>query len=276
MRLPADGEAGGGRVVNCKGQDRRGTQREALLRLLRPQGCLLCFVCLLCFLSTTPFSAAEVLDKTGTFAGKTVPYKVVLPNNYDPAKAYPAVLAFSGGTQTMRTVESAVERFWRDEAGRRGYLVVIPATPDGWLYFEEEGMQIIPEFLDRFLRDYKVQGNKLHVAGNSNGGLSAFHIAASHPKYFWSVTGFPGYIYEPTREQVRALSGLCINMHVGELDTQWREAMEPQAKQFAAQKMKVRITVEPGQGHGIRTLEGEGAKRLFDQLEEARQGCARP
>ena len=276
MKLPADWGAGGARVGNGKGQDHRGTQRGAFLRLLRPQRCLLCFVCLLCFLSTTPFSAAEVLDKTGTFAGKTVPYKVVLPSNYDPAKAYPAVLAFSGGTQTMRTVESAVERFWREEAGRRGYLVVIPATPDGWLYFEEEGMQIIPEFLDRFLRDYKIQDNKLHVAGNSNGGLSAFHIAASHPKYFWSVTGFPGYIYEPTREQVRALSGLCINMHVGELDTQWREAMEPQAKQFAAQKMKVRITVEPGQGHGIRTLEGEGAKRLFDQLEEARQGCARP
>jgi len=275
MRLPVDGEAGGGRVGNLKGQDRRGPQRGAFLRLLRPQRCLLCFVCLLCFLSTTPFSAAEVLDKTGTFAGKTVPYKVVLPNNYDPAKAYPAVLAFSGGTQTMRTVESAVERFWREEAGRRGYLVVIPATPDGWLYFEEAA-QIFPEFLDRFLRDYKIQDNKLHVAGNSNGGLSAFHIAASHPQYFWSVTGFPGYIYEPTREQVRALSGLCINMHVGELDTQWREAMEPQAKQFAAQKMKVRITVEPGQGHGIRTLEGEGAKRLFDQLEEARQGCARP
>ncbi|MGH9784203.1 MAG: alpha/beta hydrolase-fold protein [Terriglobia bacterium] len=276
MKQEAGGrEADGKRVVNGKAQDRRGTRRGAFRPLLRPLRCFPCLVCFFCFLSAGPFAAAEVLDKSGTFAGRTVPYKVVLPSNYDPAKAYPAVLAFPGGTQTMRTVESAVERFWRDEAARRGYIVVIPATADGWLYFEEDGARIFPEFLDRFLRDYTIQDNKLHVAGNSNGGLSAFHIAASHPQYFWSVTGFPGYIYEPTREQVRALSTLCINMHVGELDKQWREAMEPQAQQFAAQKMKVRITVEPGQGHGIRTLEGEGAKRLFDQFEDARQGCAR-
>jgi len=230
-------------------------------------------LCLIGFFLAAPFAAAEVLDKTGTLAGRTVPYKVVLPSGYDPAKAYPAVLAFSGGTQTMRTVESAIERFWRAEAERRGYIIVIPATADGWLFFEDDGAKIFPEFLERFLRDYKIQDNKLHVAGNSNGGLSAFHIAASHPKYFWSVTGFPGYIFEPTPEQSRALSTLCINMHVGELDKQWREAMEPQAKEFAAQKMKVRIIVEAGQGHGIRTLEGAGAKRLFDQFEEARRGC---
>lgn len=278
MRLQVEGEAVGKPVVKGNSSpiwewSREARNRErAFLRLRCPLRRLLCFVC---FLAASPFATAEVLNKTGTFAGKTVPYQVVLPSNYDPAKAYPAVLAFSGGTQTMRTVESAVQRFWRDEAERRGYIVVIPATPDGWLYFEEDGAQIFPEFLARFLRDYKIQDNKFHVAGNSNGGLSAFHIAASHAKYFWSVTGLPGYIYEPTLAQARALSSLCINMHVGELDTQWREAMEPQAKQFAAQKMKVRITVEPGQGHGIRTLEGEGSKRLFDQFEEARQGCAR-
>jgi len=233
----------------------------------------LCFLCLLCFLST---ASAEVIEKSGTFAGKTVRYKVVLPNDFNPAKAYPGVLAFSGGTQTMRTVDSAIDRFWRDEAERRGYIVVIPATPEpeGWLYFEEDGARIFPEFLDRFLRDYKIQDNKFHIAGNSNGGLSSFYVGANHPKYFWSVTGFPGYIYEPAPEQTRSLATLCLNMYVGELDTQWRGAMEPQAKQFASQGMTIRISVEPGQGHGIRTLAGVGAKRLFDQFEKDRQGCA--
>ena len=35
---------------------------------------------------------AEVLEKTKNIAGTTVRYKVVLPNNFDPNKAYPAVL----------------------------------------------------------------------------------------------------------------------------------------------------------------------------------------
>jgi hypothetical protein len=44
---------------------------------------------------------AELLEKTKNVAGFTVRYKVVLPNGYDPAKIYPAVLAFGGGPQTM-------------------------------------------------------------------------------------------------------------------------------------------------------------------------------
>jgi hypothetical protein len=232
------------------------------------------FLCFLFLLYISLPASAEVIEKTGTFAGKKVTYKVVLPENFDAAKTYPGILAFSGGTQTMRTVDGSIERFWRAEAERRGYIVVIPATPDGWLYFEEDGAKIFPEFLDRFLRDYKIQGGKFHIAGNSNGGLSSFYIGATHAKYFWSVTGLPGYIYEPTPAQARALAALCLHMYVGELDAPWRAAMEAQAKEFAARGMRVTISVEPGQGHGIRTLEGEGSKRLFDQFEQARQGCS--
>src|SRR5215831_6535351 len=49
---------------------------------------------------------AEELDKTKKVSGTTVHYKVVLPNGYDPAKAYPAILALGGGPQTMNTVDS--------------------------------------------------------------------------------------------------------------------------------------------------------------------------
>jgi len=40
---------------------------------------------------------AEVIEKSKNIAGTTVQYKVVLPSNYDPAKAYPGVLAFGTG-----------------------------------------------------------------------------------------------------------------------------------------------------------------------------------
>ena len=226
------------------------------------------------WLSAGRYLTAEVLEKSMNVAGTTVQYKVVLPNNYDPGKAYAGVLAFGGGTQMMRVVESAIDRNWREEAERQGYIVVIPAAPNGELLFEE-GERIFPEFLDKFLRDYKIQNNKFHIAGNSNGGLSAFHVAASHPGYFLSVTGFPGYLYDPTAARVRAISKMCINMHVGELDPDWLSEMEFQAKAFRANGLTVRFTVEKGQPHRIDTLAGAGAKRLFDQFEEARQGCAK-
>ena len=73
---------------------------------------------------------AEVLDKTKNIGGTTVHYKVVLPKNYDAGKAYPGVLAFGGGPQTMSVVDSVIARNFRDEAEKRGYIVVVPAAPN--------------------------------------------------------------------------------------------------------------------------------------------------
>ena len=163
---------------------------------------------------------AEVLDKTTNVGGTIVHYKVVLPNGYDPAKAYPAVLAFPGGPQTMETVESTVERNWRAEAERRGYIVVIPAAPKEGVFFEG-GDKIFPEFLKLLLSDYKIQNNKFHIAGVSNGGISAFHIAVAYPQYFYVGDSVSRIRAGPDQPRLRALAGICVNLHVGELDTDW-------------------------------------------------------
>jgi predicted esterase len=217
---------------------------------------------------------AEVLDKTKSIAGTAVHYKVVLPRQYDPEKPYPGVLAFPGGSQAIDIAENMVKRNWRDEAERRGYIVLISAATNGRLFFQG-GEEVFPEFLDKLLADYKIRDGKFHIAGNSNGGISAFHIAAMYPQYFLSVTGFPGYLPDESPDRVRALKDMCINMHVGELDDGWPEEMTRQASSFQSQGMTVRFTVEKGQGHRLDTLAGEGAARLFNQFEEARHGCAK-
>jgi poly(3-hydroxybutyrate) depolymerase len=219
--------------------------------------------------------AAEVLDKAENIAGTTVHYKLILPNGYDSAKAYPAVLAFPGGPQNMDTVEGTVEQNWREPAERLGYIVIVPAAPDGQLFFEDEGAKVFPEFLTKLLGNFKILDNKFHIAGVSNGGLSAFRIAASYPQYFWSVTGLPGYLLDATPARIRALAKLCINMYSGEMDTSWLESEKVQAAQFRAQGFTVEFNEEPGQGHVMRTLEGPAAARLFKQFEQARRGCGK-
>src|SRR5579871_150536 len=79
---------------------------------------------------------AELLERTKDVDGTTIHYKVVLPSGYDPAKTYPTVLAFPGGPQTMDMVEGTLERNWVLLGERLGYIVVIPAAPDGQLFFE--------------------------------------------------------------------------------------------------------------------------------------------
>jgi poly(3-hydroxybutyrate) depolymerase len=229
---------------------------------------------ILTVLAGSQLVAAKVVDKSATISGMTVYYKVVLPKDYDPEKTYPAVLAFPPGSQTTDMVMVTLMQNWAGEAQRRGYIVVIPAAPGGQLFFEE-GARVFPQFLDQLLVEYRVRDKKFHIAGMSNGGLSAFHIAASYPQYFWSVTGFPGYLPDPTPQRVTALVKMCINMHVGELDTGWLEDIQQQASEFRAKGMKVRITVEKGESHVIRALTGEGAARLFEEIEEAAHGCGK-
>ena len=217
---------------------------------------------------------AELIDKTKNVAGTTVHYKVVLPNGYDPSKAYPAILAFGGGPQTMNTVDSIIERNFRAEAERRGYIVVAPAAPDGQLFFEG-GARIVPEFLKMILADYRIQGGKFHIAGPSNGGISAFHVAADNPQYFLSVTAFPGYMWEPSEAKLRAISKMCVFMYVGELDEyMWHGEMKKEAEFLRSKGTVARYTVEKGQPHRMETLAGAGAGRLFDGFEETRKGCS--
>src|SRR3954452_22166590 len=138
-------------------------------------------------LFATQFLHAELLEKTKKIGGTSVHYKVVLPTGYDAAKTYPAVLAFGGGPQTMNTVDGILSRNFRAEAEKRGYIVIAPAAPNGDLFFQD-GDRIFPEFLKMIQADYKIKDNKFHIAGVSNGGIAALHVAAANPQYFLSAT----------------------------------------------------------------------------------------
>src|SRR5689334_384952 len=199
----------------------------------------------------------EVVEKTRQVAGVSVTYKVVLPTGYDAAKTYPAIVALGGGPQTMNTVDGVLNRNLRAEAEKRGYIVVAPAAPNGELFFES-GARIFPEFLKAILADYKIQDGKFHIAGPSNGGIAAFHVAAANPQYFLSVTAFPGYMWQPSAAKLQAIANMCVFMYVGELDEyMWHGEMMQEAEYLRSKGTVARYTVEKGQPHRLDTLAGD-------------------
>jgi poly(3-hydroxybutyrate) depolymerase len=223
-------------------------------------------------LTTEPLRA-EVLENTKEIGGVTVHYKVVLPAGYDRSKEYPAILAFGGGPQTMNTIDNILNRNFRAEAEKRGYIVVAPAAPNGQLFFDD-GARIFPEFLKVILAEYRIQAGRFHVGGPSNGGIAAFHVAAANPQYFLSVTAFPGYMWQPSRARLEAISQMCVFMYVGETDEyRWHDEMEREAEFLRSKGTLARYSVEKGQPHRLDTLAGTYASRLFEGFEEARKGC---
>jgi poly(3-hydroxybutyrate) depolymerase len=226
-------------------------------------------------LFSTQSAQAELLEKTKKVGGTTVHYKVVLPNGFDAAKAYPGILALGGGPQTMNTVDSVLNRNFRAEAEKRGYIVIAPAAPDDELFFER-GARIFPEFLKMILADYKIQDGKFHIAGPSNGGIASFHVAAANPQYFLSVTAFPGYMWEPSAAKLEAISKMCVFMYVGEFDEyRWHGEMKKEEEFLRSKGAVARYTLEKGQPHRLETLAGANATRLFDGFEETKKGCSK-
>jgi poly(3-hydroxybutyrate) depolymerase len=212
---------------------------------------------------------AEILSKSGEFARTTVEYRVLLPPGFDASKPHPVALVFTGGAQGIQAAESTLKADWQGEAEKRGYVVISPAAPDGELFFEE-GDRVFPAFLEMVRKDYKVAG-KIHIAGHSNGGLSAFHIAAKYPQYFSTVTGYPGlYQDNPEADYPAALKGLCLYMHAGDMDPSWRDAMAAEAKAMSSEGFRIKFTVEPNSTHRLKAAELGLSKRLFDEIESCK------
>ena len=59
-------------------------------------------------------------------------------------------------------------------------------------------------------------------------------------------------------------------MHVGELDTGWVAPEEFRGKGYTAH-----LSVEKGESHVLSTLVGTRSARLYDQIEQSRQGCGK-
>jgi poly(3-hydroxybutyrate) depolymerase len=211
---------------------------------------------------------AEVVGKTARAAGLPVDYVVSLPPGYSAAKAYPLVLVFTGGGQTLKAAQNTIEQDWRAEADKRGYIVVSPAAPGGALFFQG-GDQVFPAFLDMIRRDYRIAG-KMHIAGHSNGGLSTFHIAARYPAYFSTATGYPGLYEDDVRAPMGALKPLCLYMHAGSLDQDWSTAMRQQFDEMRGEGYRVQFTLEKGQAHRLHAAEINLPKRLFDEIESCK------
>ena len=198
--------------------------------------------------------------------GTALRYAVVLPAEFTPAETYPVLLAMSPGPQTEAMVEAGLN-YWQQAAQERGWIVISPIAPDGVLFFQGSEA-LMPEFLDAMLAQYQVENGRFHLAGVSNGGISAFRIAANQPERFQSMLVIPGMpASEADFKSLDRLVDLPIAMYVGERDTEWVGQMQETEAQLAELGTAVTLEIMPGEGHVIQGVTGE---QLFDFFEANR------
>lgn len=198
--------------------------------------------------------------------GTEIEYALVLPADFRNDRNYPALLAFPGGRQNLESVRGALARFWEREAAKRGYIVFSPAAPTGKPFYES-GADLIPEFLQQQLAAFRIEGEKFHVTGLSNGGVSAFVVAIRHPHLFHSLTALAGFPVEQLDlDRLHRLQNIKIAMFVGDGDQYWKEGMEKTRDRLASLGKPVYFEVIPRNGHFLPDLSFENSARVFERI----------
>lgn len=140
----------------------------------------------------------------------TLPYRILKPNVYDPAVAYPLVIAFhgAGGTGTDNTSRSieAMNQL-STEAVRSQYpaFIITPqslsnwaATPwgDGQYDLSEtpitDSMTMVYEIITALEVEYNIDPDRVYVTGQSMGGFGAWDCVMRDPSRFACLAPMAG------------------------------------------------------------------------------------
>lgn len=215
----------------------------------------------------TPPREVEVQYKTMVLGdGTTLEYGLMLPVGFQADQSYPILLALPPGNQSKEMVNAGLGGYWAEGPATGEWIVVSPIAPGGRLFFQGSE-SLLPEFLEKIKIQHEPEGDKFHLAGISNGGISAFRIAISEPRLFHSLMVIPGFPRGEDANRLENLRGIPVSMYVGEFDTDWRNAMEQTLEKLQSLGIEANLRVVSGEGHVIQSIDGI---ELFEVLNSYR------
>jgi predicted peptidase len=135
--------------------------------------------------------------------GKSLPYRLLKPRNYDPHKTYPLVLFLHGagerGDDNQAQMRHVVSIFQAQENREKfPCFVVVPQCPsnEGWSEGwprrsadEASEKSVTPigmtmQVLEELRKEFNIDARRQYVMGLSMGGFGAWYLIARHPEMF--------------------------------------------------------------------------------------------
>jgi pimeloyl-ACP methyl ester carboxylesterase len=109
------------------------------------------------------------------------PYVVRVPDDYTGDRPVPLVVYLSGGPGYAIQAAQLTEAAFADT----GYLVVFPHA--GGMWWEERQRRMVRALLDEVMRRFNVDGNRVFLAGFSNGGTGSLYYGMLWPDSFAAI-----------------------------------------------------------------------------------------
>lgn len=126
------------------------------------------------------------------------PYLVRVPDEYQPGRPYPLLIALPDPTFD-KTPTSFLAQF-EDIANRHGYILVVPQwwTAKQFKYdYSADEQSIVLQLIRTIRRTFQVDSDRIFVWGNGEGGSMALDLGGSHPDLFAGVCPVNPSVYQP-------------------------------------------------------------------------------
>ena len=172
-------------------------------------------ILILLLIATTSVFSQEFKKELLVHQNDTLPYRILIPKNYNSQKSYPLLIFLHGAGERGSDNKSQLVHgsfLFKSEDFRNNYpaIVVFPQCPEksSWAnvkrnydmlngkkfdFFKEisENKQLImvEELLDLIEKKYSIDPTRRYVGGLSMGGMGTFELVARNPDYF--AAAFP-------------------------------------------------------------------------------------
>jgi phospholipase/carboxylesterase len=112
-------------------------------------------------------------------------YSLYVPENYDPSRRWPLIIAMHGGHG--RGDDYLLT--WLRSAKSRGYIVLSPKSLSDTWSLQQPGVDIrsILTMVEELFDEYVIDTERLFATGLSDGGTFSFAIGLSCPKLFAGI-----------------------------------------------------------------------------------------
>jgi predicted peptidase len=128
---------------------------------------------------------------------RNMPYRILLPKKYDPAKKYPLLIFLHGigerGTDNKNQLTWGSKLYQADSV-REKYpaFVIFPQCPTTHKWLDNEMTETLKGMIDDVAEDYNVDNNRLYAGGLSMGAYGTYAMVAQYPGLFAAAVAISG------------------------------------------------------------------------------------
>jgi len=168
--------------------------------------------------AASPCQQAHSLDATLSHRGR-LSYLLFLPANYadKPDTRWPLILYLHGGSLRGNDVDQLRTLGLPHKLEAESdfpFVVLSPQCPAGEIWTDAEAIDAL---LDRVIRDYRIDEQRVYVTGHSMGGRGALYFAYRLPARFAAVLALSPY--SPITAWGRKLAQIPLWVFQGTADT---------------------------------------------------------